>query len=198
MGAPARKVGVDEYLAIDAAAIDAKYEYLNGFLLAMAGASPRHNVIATNIATAFGQLLRETPCLVLNSDQRVRIEDTGAYVYPDVIVVCEEPRFTDESPRSLENPLLVVEVLSPSTEDHDRGTKLAHYRRQASIREVLLVDPNERRVEHYRRLSDEQWLITDVTNGSIRFESFEGQVSLADVYAKTGYLPPDRPEARGS
>jgi hypothetical protein len=60
------------------------------------------------------------------------------------------------------------------------------------------VDPNERRVEHYRRLSDEQWLITDVTNGSIRFESFEGQVSLADVYAKTGDLPLDRPEARGS
>jgi Uma2 family endonuclease len=196
MGAPAARVGLDEYLTIDAES-ELKQEYLNGVVIAMAGASPRHNLIATNIATAFGRVLGDTPCRVFNSDQRVRVGSTGAYVYPDVTVVCDEPHFTDERPQSLENPLLVVEVLSPSTEDHDRGRKLAHYRHLGSVREILLVDPNEHRVEHYRRLSGGQWLITDVTAGQLELECLGGHLRLADVYAKTDSLPLDLPEASG-
>ena len=189
---PARLTSVEEYLALEAAS-DIKHEYLGGIVVAMAGASPRHNLIATNVAIALGRLLATTPCRVFNSDQRVRIEDTGAYVYPDVTVVCETPRFTDERPRSLTNPILVVEVLSPSTADHDRGGKLAHYRRLASVRDVLLVEPNEQRIEHYRRLEGGQWLITDVTEGAIRLESANGELLLAEVYAKTSDLPLDTP-----
>jgi Uma2 family endonuclease len=188
----ARVASVAEYLALEANS-DAKHEYLGGIVVAMAGASPRHNVIATNVATILAQQLASTPCRVFNSDQRVRVEETGAYVYPDVTVACDAPRFTDERPRSLTNPMVVVEVLSPSTERLDRGSKLAHYRRLASVREVILVEPNERRVEHYRRLDGGRWLITDVTEGAIALDAVAVELSLDEVYAKTSDLPVDTP-----
>jgi Uma2 family endonuclease len=112
-------------------------------------------------------------------------------VYPDLSVVCSEPRFGAQRPASLLNPALIVEVLSRSTEDHDRGAKLAHYRRMESVREVLLVEPNERRVEVYRRLDDGRWLITDVVAGSVSLESVEAELPLDEVYAKTEGLPLD-------
>jgi Uma2 family endonuclease len=186
----ARTMSVEEYLALEATS-DVKHEFLGGIVVAMAGASPRHNVIAMNVGAILTRVLASTPCRVLSSDQRVRIDETGAYVYPDVSVVCDSPRFTDERPRSLTNPRLVVEVLSASTENHDRGGKLAHYRRLASIREVVLVEPNVRRLEHYRRLENDQWLLTDVTDGAVRLESVPGELPLDEIYAKTDDLPAD-------
>ncbi len=192
MGEPARRVGVEQYLALDAGS-DAKHEYLNGVVVAMAGGSPRHNLIAANLTGALGALLADTPCRVFGSDQRVRIAESGGYVYPDLSVVCDEPRFTDERPPSLDNPLVVVQVLSPSTEEHDRGTKLAHYRRLPSLQEILLVEPNERRVERYRRIESGEWLITDVTDGALDLASLGGRLAIDAVYAKTDGLPLDLP-----
>lgn len=128
MAERARQTTEPDYLALDAAS-EEKLEYYGGVVVAMAGASPRHNVLTANIIGALRALLSGTPCLVLASDQRVRIASTGAYVYPDATVVRAEPRFIGPRPASLENPLFVVEVLSPSTKDHDHGVKLAHYRR---------------------------------------------------------------------
>lgn len=190
MGQPAQRFTVGEYLALEAAS-DTKHEYLNGVIVAMAGASLRHNLIALNVAAVLRSALERSPCRVLGSDQRVQIETTGAYVYPDVSVVCSEPRFGADRPASLLNPVLVVEVLSPSTEDHDRGAKLAHYRRLASVREVLLVEPNERRAELYRRLDGGRWLITDVVEGAVELESVEARLTLDEVYAKVEGLPLD-------
>ncbi|MDQ3033479.1 MAG: Uma2 family endonuclease [Myxococcota bacterium] len=190
MANPARRASVDEYLAIEASS-DAKHEYLNGEIVAMAGASPRHNVIASNVTGVLRNALERSPYRVLGSDQRVRIESTGAYVYPDVSVVCSEPRFGVDRPVSLLNPSLVIEVLSPSTEDHDRGAKLAHYRRLASIQEVLLIEPNERRAELYSRLENGTWLITDVVAGAVELESVGAQLALDEIYSKTEGLPLD-------
>ena len=170
---------------------DVKHEYLGGEIVAMAGASPRHNLIASNLTRLLGSALERSPCRVLGSDQRVSAEATGAFVYPDLSVVCSEPRFGAQRPASLLNPVLIVEVLSRSTEDHDRGAKLAHYRRMDSVREVLLVEPNERRVEVYRRLDDGRWLITDVVAGTVSLESVEAELPLDEVYAKTEGLPLD-------
>jgi Uma2 family endonuclease len=189
---PATRSSLDEYLALEASS-DTKHEYLNGEVVAMAGASPRHNLITSNLIALLSGGLERSPCRVLGSDQRVRIEATSAYVYPDVSVVCSEPRFGTDRPASLLNPLLVVEVLSPSTEDHDRGAKLAHYRRLESVREVLLIEPNERRAERYRRLENGSWLITDVMEGGVELESVELRLALDDVYAKTEGLPLDDP-----
>jgi Uma2 family endonuclease len=161
--------------------------------VAMAGASPRHNRIAGNIYRRLDVALDATACQVWNADQRVRVDETGTYVYPDVSVACGESRFTTERPASLLNPMVVVEVISPSTEDHDRGAKLAHYRRMASVREVLLVETNTRRAELYRRLEDGRWLIIDVTEGDVHVESLDVRLALDEIYAKTEGLPLDPP-----
>lgn len=183
-------MSVEEYLALDTDALF-KYEYLNGVVVAMAGASPRHNVVAQNVGRALGNALEPRPCLVMGSDQRVHVAETGSYVYPDLTVVCEAPRFTDDRPRALLNPRLIVEVLSASTRDHDQGAKVGHYRKMASVHEVLLVDANVRHAELYRRLESGQWLLTDVTEGEIELESVGVRLRLDEVYAKTDDLPFD-------
>lgn len=190
MGEPAIKTSLEDYLALDLAS-DGKLEYLNGVVVAMAGASPRHNQIAANVLGELRVALSGSPCRVLGSDQRVRVSQTGAYLYPDVTVTCAEPRFADDRPASLLNPRLVVEVLSSSTSDHDRGVKLAHYRRLESVHEVVLVEQSERRAEIYRRLEDGRWLIIDVLEGELDLTSVGARLSLDQVYAQLDGLPID-------
>ena len=188
MPRPVTRFTVAEYLALEAAS-ETKHEYDNGEIIAMAGASPRHNLISMNVASALRQLLAESPCRVFGSDQRVRVDATDAYAYPDVSVVCSEPRIGDDRPASLLNPILLVEILSPSTADYDRGAKLAHYRRLASVREILLVESDARRVELYRRLDDGTWKIKDFVDGTIALESAGVALALDEIYAKTEGLP---------
>ena len=169
----AEKVSVETYLRMDAEA-DGKLELLNGAVVAMAGASPRHNLIVANITAALHAALRGGSCIVMSQDQRVRIEKTESYVYPDVVVVCDEPRFdTSARPASLLNPSVVVEVLSESTVDHDLGAKLGHYRRTPSIREVLFVHTESRAVTLVTRQHDQTWTLVDVGP--------DGGVAVADV-----------------
>lgn len=161
------------YLEMDAAA-DGKLEFLNGVVVAMAGASPKHNQIVANVARALGNGLEGSPCRVMTQDQRVRVEATESYVYPDVVVICDEPRFdTSARPVSLLNPSAVVEVLSESTLDHDLGAKLGHYRRISSVREVLFVHTESRAVTLVTRQDDESWKLVD--------RGPDGEVALADV-----------------
>lgn len=190
MGEIARAMTVEEYLAIDVDPL-VKYEYLNGFVVAMAGASPRHNLVIQNLARFLGNALESGPCIVLGSDQRVHVSETGAYVYPDLSITCEHPRFTDDRPRALLNPRLIVEVLSPSTRDHDRGDKLAHYRKIATVQDVLLVDANERAAELYRKIEPGRWMLSEHTDGSIELESVGARLPFDDIYAKTDELPLD-------
>jgi Uma2 family endonuclease len=188
MGEPAPRISVEEYLALDAAS-DLKHEYLNGAVVAMAGASPRHNQVASNVFRHLGNALETGPCRIWSADQRVRVSATGAYTYPDLVVVCAEPRFADDHPASLLNPRLLVEVLSPSTRDYDRSAKLAHYRQLPSVREVLLVEANEPRAELYGRLDDGRWLITDYVKDEIELTSVDARLTFAAIYAKTDGLP---------
>lgn len=186
---PTGRVSREEYLDADLA-FEKKLELVNGVIVAMAGASPRHNAVVTNVAVFLSPRLRDR-CVTFAADQRVRIDETGAYVYPDVAVGCGELRFTDERPRSLLNPVLIVEVISKSKVSHDRGAKLAHYRKLPSVKEVVLVEPNELRVEVFRRLETGQWLITDVTEGAAELESVGLSMPLDEVYAGVDRLPLD-------
>lgn len=181
---------LEEYLALEAVA-EVKHEYVGGHVVAMAGASPRHNMIASNILRRLSEGLDDGPCRVFASDQRVRVSETGAYVYPDLSIVCDDPRLTEEQPRSLENPQVIVEVLSRTTVEHDRGAKLAHYRRLASVTDIVLVEPNERRVEHYRRTSTSTWALHDIAEAAVELTSLGVALQLDDIYAKTDGLPLD-------
>jgi Uma2 family endonuclease len=175
-----------EYLAIEATA-EQKSEYYAGEMFAMAGASPEHNVIAFNVGGTIHAQLRGRPCQGFSSDQRVKVSETGLYTYPDLSVVCGEPQFEEGTPRTLLNPTLIVEVLSPTTEAYDREEKFDHYRRLHSLQEYVLIAQDRFRVERYlRQAGSEDWLFTAVTDpqGAVSLVSIGCELALADIYDK--------------
>ncbi len=145
----------EEYIALERKAIpdaDAvRNEYVKGKIIAMSGASREHNLITNNISGELRNLLKSSGCETYASDMRVSSPLTSSYFYPDVVVVCEEPRFEDDVFDILLNPTILVEVLSASTEAYDRGEKFGHYRHLASLQEYILVSQDKVLVERYRR-----------------------------------------------
>ena len=162
-----------------------KSEYIHGEILAMSGASRAHNIITVDITTELNIQLRPRGCEVYSGDMRVRTTPTGSYFYPDVVVVCDEPRFEDNVFDTLLNPILVVEVLSPSTEVYDKGEKFAHYQELASLQEYVLVSQDRIRVEHYR-LMGTQWVGKEfhTPEDVLLFDSIECKLPLRDIYAR--------------
>lgn len=158
MSAAARhaRYSIAEYVHLEEYS-NVKHEFLEGQIFAMAGGTPEHAAMAASVAAALVAQLRGRPCRVYTSDARVRVVATGLDTYPDVTVVCGgEQRDTDDS-LALTNPIVLVEVLSPSTEEYDRGEKLAHYRRIPAIREVVLVALDHARIEVFRRAANGSW-----------------------------------------
>jgi len=194
MSVPAEKTMTPaEYLAFERAS-DVKHEYWSGETLEMVGASFPHNLIIGNLVGELRQKLRETRCQVCPSDLRVQLPPGDKYVYPDVSVICDEPRFADEELDTLLNPLIMVEVLSDSTEAHDRGAKAEAYRQIPSLQEYLLIAQDRRHVEKYARGQDGSWLLTEASGeaGVIHLESVDCELPLAEVYHK---VPLSRNEA---
>lgn len=145
-----------EYLAFERSSLT-KHEYFDGEIYDMVGGSARHSQIAANAIVAFSTLLRGRPCRVYTSDLGVKL--ARAHVYPDVTVVCGAPRFLDDKEDRLLNPTLILEVLSPSTEAHDRGKKLERYQALESLQACLLAAQDEPQLELYTRHA-EGWLYT--------------------------------------
>jgi len=175
----------EEYLAFERQS-EIRHEYLDGEAFAMSGGRLNHNFIVSNVTGELRRLLRDGPCGVCSSDQRVYVPATGLYTYPDVVVVCDEPQLQDSELDTLLNPTLLVEVLSPSTEAHDRGRKFEHYQTIESLREVLLVSQHEPRVSHFHRQDHEQWLLTSVAGieAAVSLPSLACALSLAEIYLK--------------
>lgn len=178
-------VSPEEYVRLERQA-EYKSEYLNGEMFAMSGASREHNLIAGNIVGELNQQLRGKPYEVYPSDMRVKVTATGLYTYPDVIVVCGEPKFEDDYVDTLLNPTLLVEVLSPSTERSDRIAKTSYYRTLDSLTEHLLVAQDEVRVEQYVKQAKGEWLLFEYTSldGSVELQSISCKLDIRDVYDK--------------
>jgi Uma2 family endonuclease len=162
--APATRATHAEYLALEARGKD-KHEFLCGEIFAMAGGTPEHGAVAIAVGSELRVSLRGRPCRVYSSDVRVRVQDTGLTTYPDLSVVCGQLETAPDDPDAITNPVLLVEVLSESTEAYDRGGKAAHYRRIPSLREYLLVDPRERVAEVQRRNEQGVWEIHEARPG---------------------------------
>ncbi len=177
----------EEYLSEERRA-KIKSEYIYGEIFAMSGASNAHNLITLDIATELNLQLRGSGCLVYSNDMRVKTEATGSYFYPDVVVVCDKPRFEDNVFDTLLNPTLIVEVLSPSTESYDRGEKFAHYQKLMSLREYILVSQDRIRVEHHR-LVETMWVgkTFEAPEDILKFNSIECELPLKDVYTRVSY-----------
>jgi Uma2 family endonuclease len=174
---------------------EVKHEYLRGTLFAMAGASRWHNLIVTNVARELSLQLKGKPCEVYPSDMRVRIQDTDLYTYPDIVVVCGTPRFEDTVRDTLLNPIVIIEVLSPSTEGHDRGAKFAHYRRIESLRQYVLITPDAPRIEWYTRQEESRLWYLQETEGletEMSLESITCQLQLAEVFDKVEFDETER------
>ena len=145
-----------DYLALEEAS-NTKHEFLNGEIYGMAGGTPEHAALPVAVSAALLAQLRGGPCRVYSSDLRVRVLATGLTTYPDVAVVCGELEQDPESPTTVVNPRVVVEVLSDGTEAYDRGQKLDHYRRVPSLAAVVLVSHRTPTIEVWERIPEGAW-----------------------------------------
>lgn len=181
-----------EYLTFERAALD-RHEYLDGMIYAMAGESLAHGDICMNLAGLLHTALRGTSCRALSKDTKVRsgpaLVDTrtGLYSYPDLVVVCGAPRFLDQQEDVLENPRVLIEVLSPTTAAFDRGAKWDRYRTWLpSLQEYVLVAQDRPHVEHWHRVGPHAWQVIEVQGlgATLELESISARLPLVEVYER--------------
>ncbi len=180
---PRPRITAEEYLEAERHA-ETKHEYFSGEVFAMEGASRKHVLVVKNLVVALDRQLRGGPCDVYPSDMRVKVDPTGLYTYPDIAVVCGEPRLEDDNFDTLLNPVLLVEVLSPSTEDYDRGRKAEHYRRLESLQEYVLASQEEPLIQRQQRQSGGDWLLSDFRglDTLVELASIGCVLELAEIY----------------
>lgn len=162
----------ETYLELERKAIT-KNEYVNGEIIAMAGASFAHNFITLDTATHLNNQLMDGACQVATGDLRVKVSQTASYFYPDIVVVRGEPQAEDNTFDTLVNPTLIVEVLSASTETYDRDEKFAHYRQIDTLQEYILISQDRVEVVRYRR-QEPEWMATE-------FRTLEDVMSLISI-----------------
>ena len=168
----------EEYLRIERAA-EFKSEYLGGKMFAMAGGNDPHSTISVNVTTELTLQLRGTSCQTFNSDMRLHIPATGLYTYADAVAVCGPPELVDGD--NLLNPVLMVEVLSPSTQNYDRGDKFVSYRSIQSLREYLIIAQHRPLVEQWA-LKNGHWTLTEYQSGDVRLWGVEASLPFAELY----------------
>lgn len=172
---------LDEYLHLEEYA-NVKHEFLDGGIHAMAGGTPEHGAITMRIGAALVPQLRGRGCTVCSSDVRIRVAATGLSTYPDLSVACGDRNVDPLDPQALVDPVVLVEVLSPSTETYDRGEKLRHYQRIPSLREVLFVAHDRHEVEIWRRSEDGWSRETVGTGGVVELKSIACRLEVEALY----------------
>ena len=171
-----------EYLAIERKA-EFRSEFWNGRMYAMSGAREEHNTVTVNAGFSLHQQLLDRPCRTYVLDMKVRIAG-GLYTYPDIVVVCGKRQFFDSTKDAILNPVLIIEVLSPSTESYDRGKKFELYRDISSLREYLLLAADRVHGELFTRPPDGKWFLTEFKNldDTIEIISCDCRLKLSEVY----------------
>jgi len=180
-GARHHRYTYQEYLAFERSA-NVRHEFFDGEIYAMAGGTPTHAAISANLTTLLGSQLRGKGCQAYTSDLRIRVLETGLATYPDVTVVCGRREIDPEDRNTVTNPVILVEVLSPSSAVYDRGEKLEHYKRISSLREVLLVAHDERLIEVWRRGEDGAWSRSEARRGNLTLTSVPCTLEVDEVY----------------
>jgi Uma2 family endonuclease len=196
---PQPRLTVEQYLELDRAS-EFRNEYYSGRMYAMSGGSPTHAILIASIGRELGIGLKKGSCQVATSNLRVRVSSGGLYTYPDVVVVCGKIKVADDDKDTLLNPILLLEVLSPSTEAYDRGFKFAQYRLIESLQEYALVSQTEPRVEVFRRQPGGNWLFSEAVglDKLCRFDSVDCAIPLAEIYDKVTFEIPAGPASSDS
>ncbi len=181
---PVKRVSITEYFDLEAKSAE-KLEFHNGKIIEMAGASYNHNVIVANIITILNNALDlRAECTVLPSDMKIHIPRIRQFVYPDAVVICEEPIFYENRKDTILNPLLIVEVSSDSTEEYDRQGKFFKYRMIPSFKEYVLVSQEEYFISSFFHKDEKTWIEENVEDieQSIHLPSLGIDIPLKKVY----------------
>ncbi len=179
----------EEYLALEEKA-DYKSEYFNGEIFAMAGGSYNHNVIAGNINAALNQFAGSKPCVAFTSDMRVLVKANSLYTYPDAMLVYGPVEFAEARNDTITNPLVIVEVLSNSTRDYDRGFKFESYRLIETLQDYLLIDQERVHVEYFHKLEDGRWVLieTNLPEVTLTLQAINFSVAVNRIYQKVDWF----------
>jgi len=185
---PEQRLSAEQYLAIERKS-EVRHQYYDGEMFAMGGASREHNRISMNIGPDLNHQLRARPCEPFMIDMRVKVDPSGLYTYPDIVVVCDGAEFEDEHVDTLLNPQVIIEVLSETTESYDRGKKFEHYRRLQSLTDYLLVSQDEPHIEHFAKNADGHWVLSEATglDMAVELPTIHCRLALKDVYAKVEF-----------
>jgi Uma2 family endonuclease len=185
-----QRLGHAEYFALEQAC-DQRYEYHAGEVYAMAGGSESHALIAMNLGAALVNALRGKPCRVNGADMKLHVHRHDLFCYPDVQVLCERGIRHEQY---VENPVLIVEVLSPSTESYDRGLKFERYRDIDTLAYYLLVDSTRRHVDLFERESTGGWRLTNPSDRVV-FEGLETEIEVDEIYRQVEFGLSNEPGA---
>ncbi len=179
----------EEYLALEEQA-DYKSEYYRCEIFAMAGGSYNHNVIVGNLYAILNRAFETKSCTALMSDMRLLVEREGLYTYPDVMVICGKPVFVQNRTDTVTNPLVIVEVLSKSTQDYDRGFKFEAYRTIETFQDYLLIAQERVHIEYFHKLEDGRWLLTEfnAAQDNLKIESIDLEIPIARIYNKVDWF----------
>lgn len=182
MPIPKIKFTEEEYLEQERKA-EYKSEFYKGEIFAMAGATKKHNKIVASIVAEVYNVLKGKGCAIFSGDLRMQNFENGLYTYPDITIVCGEEKYLDDKFDTLTNPTVLIEVLSPSTEDYYRGTKFKLYRSIPSLQNYVVVSSTEYAAEVYTRNSD-TWILTTAKGkeGALYISAIDYAVKLADIY----------------
>ena len=185
---PTPRLTEEQYLQIERLA-ETKSEFHDGQMFAMSGGSLNHSLIAGDMI-ALLRIQKPEECRVFTSDLQIKVAATGLFTYPDCGLFCGEPQFASDRQDVILNPVLIVEILSPSTEGYDRGKKFESYRSIPSFREYLIVHQDRRHVEHYSKQDDGSWLLREHVGpgASVTVNRLGICISLADLYASALHL----------
>lgn len=181
-----RTLSVAEYLAFEKASLE-KHEFFQGEVFAMAGASARHNVIFSNLFAALFSRLKGKPCQPYGSDLRIHIPQNGLFTYPDISVICGDIVPSREDADTATLPTVLIEILSESTKDYDRGGKFKLYRTIPTLREYVLVDSESVTIEVFRLNRGGHWELEEyrLPADVLALPSLELHIPLADIYERT-------------
>jgi len=176
-----------EYLRIEREAFE-KSEFINGRVVAMAGASENHNVISSNVFGEIWTITKNSQCRPFSSDMRVKAKK-GNYYYPDIVVVCGERKFEDNKKDVLLNPKVVIEVLSKSTKLKDRNEKLDSYMSLEDLTDYVLIEQDTMRIEHFIKINEKEWKVYLLTEKADKLvlESINCEISLDEIYREVKF-----------
>lgn len=183
-----RHYTLEDYFALEETA-DYRSEYYQGEIFALTGGSVNHNRIAVNVLVALTDAFRKKPCEAFASDLRLLVKQVGLYTYPDVMVVCNGLEFAHDRTDTITNPIVIFEVLSPSTESYDRGKKFEFYRTIKMLKDYVLIDQERVHVEYFRQLDNGQWLlgVFDDEADTLTLQSISVEIPLSDIYQRVDW-----------